>query len=766
MKSYCWLLLAGALAGPAALLEAQQAPASHGIGGADFLAPVHSQPGDPVGGTYGLWASGPAFKASFHEGFAFYPLLGPAYPENLPLRWRTVSVAAGGAELLPEGSEPALAPGDWRVEYRHPGVVEAYDISARGVEQSFVIASRPGGPGDLVIAGRVETRLIAEPRAASHGKLVFRDAAGAAILEYGEAWAIDAAGERVPVASSYADGMIRLHVDGAWLEGAAFPVTVDPLLAAVSIATWGAATFGLPSYPSIGRDDESTTKNIMVFYSRQFSATDFDGYARLCNNDFSNSGLVYTDVTTSWSTGRAGVASVGGANRWTLCLQRDFPSTPNSGVRIYVHDFMDTTLNSGTTLFVGIPAGETHRYPEVGGTAAFSSGTSALLVFQADVTATQANTSSSEVWGVLVNAAAPSLGTRFLLAGSGVGTSLDREFPAVNQESSGGTTSWIAVWQEFNNTISGDDWDVLAARITSAGAVAGTAFFGPSTGPPHKVRPRVAGRVERYYCTYVVTDSLASETGKEIAGQRFDWAESSASPVKKQIRAIATGGSANYVMGGIAFDDISRSHWAIVYQRGGFAAGDVFVDRVGFTGGLTERATVYNKTTGGWSPNITFDNDSQTFMVVHGSNEDPPSGYPVYGRVFNYPGTAINVLYGSGCKGSISASKPLAGTEGFLVNLSGAPGSTAAILMASLAPSTFSLVPFGLGAACDLNLATPLLSSIGATTSAGGSAQLSFNLPDFPVVIGNVYWQWLFLDGTVAWPLKAAVTQGLRTQIR
>ena len=69
--------------------------------------------------------------------------------------------------------------------------------------------------------------------------------------------------------------------------------------------------------------------------------------------------------------------------------------------------------------------------PEIGGTRSFTTtGTNALLVFQADVS-TGANTLHSEVWGILVGTSgAGSLGARFLLANAGVGTQFDRELPS------------------------------------------------------------------------------------------------------------------------------------------------------------------------------------------------------------------------------------------------------------------------------------------------------------------------------------------------
>ena len=58
----------------------------------EFVVPIHTR---TEASGYGLWASAGGYKASFHDGFVFYPALGAAYPANLPLRWQTISVGCG-----------------------------------------------------------------------------------------------------------------------------------------------------------------------------------------------------------------------------------------------------------------------------------------------------------------------------------------------------------------------------------------------------------------------------------------------------------------------------------------------------------------------------------------------------------------------------------------------------------------------------------------------------------------------------------------------
>ena len=149
----------------------------------------------------------------------------------------------------------------------------------------FVIHRRPAIAGDLVVTGRVDSKLRSVGTvgiASAHRKLVFADDRGNPLVEYGAAIAYDAAGRRTEVATSFDGTRVQLTVSGNWLAGARYPVTIDPLTARVIVSTWGGATFGLSSYPEVGCDDENN--QLMVFYARQFSATDFDGYARLTDS--------------------------------------------------------------------------------------------------------------------------------------------------------------------------------------------------------------------------------------------------------------------------------------------------------------------------------------------------------------------------------------------------------------------------------------------------------------------------------------------------
>jgi hypothetical protein len=737
--------------------------------GADLMAPVHTNADDPVGGPYGIWAAGPNYKASFHDGFAFYPVLGTEYPHNLPLGWHTETITAGGKPIV-TALEGAPTWTDWRVELRHGPVTEAYDVLRNGVEQTFVLHRAPTQPGDVVVKGRITTELEARNVAAAHQSLSFFDQRGTEIARYGAAFAFDAAGRRTTVTTSFDGSHVELTLAGSFLVGATYPVTIDPLTSSVIIATWGGTANGQPSFPDVVRNDD--TNELYVSYSRASAASDYDTFVRATADDFSGTVQRYTDVTASWSTRYNQVAFVSASDRFVVALGREFPGSSQAQVRAYVHDVANTTLNSGTTLFLIPPAGEQDQQPSIGGTWGFAAGTNAYMAFRRDVGAGSPNTDNSEVWGVVVNcgtvtpAVAPSLGTPANL--ETVTTNYDAEWPCVTQFSGGGTASWIVVWQEYNNGIAGDDWDIITQRIESDGALAGRSFFGPASATTHKVRPKVAGLGERYAVTYTELDNVAktgTPWGHTVSAQRFDWSETSAAPVKQPERVVSSVATNTLTTGdgnrGISYDDNTDSHWAVAWHSQAF---DVFAARLGFEAGVAERVTVYNTADSGFSPSITYNNDACEFLIVWATNEGAPTSQPVLGARFQYA-AATSSTYGVGCAGTISGSNrgcidPHKGSEFYTIRLTGGRANAPTFLFAG-AVSGNTPLPLG-SAGCRLliNSAVAFIDAGSGASNAAGNFAVTVPIPS---TVGNinVYWQFLQIDALFLWS-----SDGLRTDVR
>ena len=105
-----------------------------------------------------LWGVGPDYKAAFRDGgVEFTPALGKRAPRNLPLSLRLAAMGRSGAL----GNVAPVAPTahDLQVRYDRGSFVERYDVSARGIAQSFVFGTAPAGSGDLVVRLDLTTEL-------------------------------------------------------------------------------------------------------------------------------------------------------------------------------------------------------------------------------------------------------------------------------------------------------------------------------------------------------------------------------------------------------------------------------------------------------------------------------------------------------------------------------------------------------------------------------------------------------------------------------
>ncbi|MCA8948985.1 MAG: hypothetical protein KDE27_05750, partial [Planctomycetes bacterium] len=258
--------------------------------------PIHS--GEADGGTpYGTWATGARYKVAFDDGATVVPYLGRTYPTNQTWCWHTVSARVGSLELRSR-PQPARTLQEYRAEYDHGAIVEAYDVLAAGLEQTFVLAARPPVTGDLVITGRTAGELRAASRGPEHAPIVFRDAAGAAILSYGSATAIDATGKTHAMTTAVDGEHVVLRLDGAWLADASYPVVVDPLIG-VFYQTSG---FDLIGDIDVMHMEGGNGRNVWFVEQRWASAADGDLWLRRFDNDGNNSLLCFADVTTSWSS--------------------------------------------------------------------------------------------------------------------------------------------------------------------------------------------------------------------------------------------------------------------------------------------------------------------------------------------------------------------------------------------------------------------------------------------------------------------------------
>ncbi len=727
-----------------------------------FTVPIHpsSQKREevrPGGSCREHMASGPDYKLLFSGGsFGFYPLLGASHARNLPLRWTTVSIEQGTEGSVTIHHEPEIRPTPWRYEVIHGGVVEAYDLHADGVEQTFAFAQPLARKGDLVVTGRLETELEAEVVERQHTALRFFDSRGRAIVEYGAAWAFDATGIKTKVETSWDGEFLSLRVAADWLSRAAYPILIDPLTSTVVLDKGNGGVESL----DLAQDPGGNAGGSFLVYSRVFAGGDTDTFGRVADPDFGNGVAVFADVAPTTAAHHPQVAYVVDAKRWVVVFQRDVTSPPVSSVEAYLHDRSSRTLNSGRRITLPRPAGTTARLPDVGGSP--GGATNAVVVYQTDVTSNQTNTVNTETWAALLDAKTSTVAPAITIGHFQVGTRWDREHSTVVKMSDGGKSSWLVAWHEHDwNGGSRDDWDVNVAKIRWDGTREFHKRLGQSAHPWDKRFPQIAGGRGRFMITYVFGLRTPSIFGSTIDVQRFDWPDGSADPTMKgKPLTLATDSARpDFAFPRIAHDWQTRSHWTVSWLRS--SAGDLFAARLGHAGGVVEKQTVFTSANASAKASaIAFAPDrGGQFGILFATDT---SGNPVNGVSLLYPGTAINQLYGVGCGGAIGATSPYAGAEFYTVSLSAAKPSAMAALLLGVAADKRDLGGFGMPG-CALNVRLPM--TLPMQASASGQAKMTIRLPDSPVLRGNVYLQWVHVD-RAANRAGAVVTRGLASRIR
>ncbi len=712
-----------------------------------WRVPLHAHFDDTVGGSYGLWAAGAEYKASFHDGFSFYPRRRPDQP-LVHLRWRTVSIRCGEVELRTDA--PRAHTTAWRHVLDHGNVAEVYDVLAGGVEQSFVLP-RPVGPGDLVVRGRIDTALTAAvtPTAASQA-LTFASG-GEPVVRSGAALAFDAAGRRTPVTTHFDGTHIELRLAASFLADAVFPVTLDPLTTPVTLAVPPA----LIVHSAVAANNASAAGKAMVVYTRNFAAGDDDAYGFLCDKDFANIVQVYADVTTAWSTVDVDVAHVRSAPtpRFAIAVQRDFSAT-SRGVRVYFHGDTNTTLNSGVTLFPDAPTGYRRQRPCISGDADGLSG-DCLLAFEQEP-ATVVPSQATQVWVTNLDQV-PSIAWNYVVDD---GASYDAEQPALVPIRGGvGNTDWVLVWRRRDAGLGVDV--LMVGRMTPArtregyamtsilGTMGELAVAGSWAGDP----------TGRFTVAWVASSGLGTQT---LEAMRFDLG-SSGPPILQPQRQLVSGGTG--VLGDVAMehDGESRSHWAVTYTRAIVGVGtSANVLRLGAHAAITETQSLHPSADNPGALAIAFVSRMSRFLVTYRTNG---ALRELRGTIFRYPSDGVTTLYGPTCRlgSTIVAPSPYAGSEFWRVEVRPVAAFDVVLFIVGFAPTSVPLGPFGFPPQCSLVVdpSTAVMISF-VNQGAGGSATLPLPLPDLPLFIGN-----LFVQAAV-FPVGGTqfVSNGLGVQVR
>ncbi|HLU39596.1 MAG TPA: hypothetical protein VK081_09430 [Planctomycetota bacterium] len=726
------------------------------------VIPIHTAAPEQDGTPYGIWAAGRDYKVSFHDGFAFTPYLGDAVRENVVVRWQTAAVTVGGVPVADVAAPPTTAHSDYRFEYRWGDLVEAYDVRADGVEQTFVLYRRPAVAGDLVVSGWLRSSLTVPAMvAAAHGPVALCDGHARTLVEYGAAFALDARGARLPLTTLVGpDGRVELRVPADFVRAARYPLVVDPIVRTV-LRTESPAN-GLVQ-TDIGRDD--ARNRLLIAYSRKASATDSDLYLELRDDAYNLLNTVFFDVNSLWSNPNAAIAYVGGANRWVTAIERKF-SDGRSGIRVNVRDAASSAVDN-SVLVHSVPQNESHAFPDAGGIASNHTGNHALVVFQQRMP----NSNAHEVLGMIVDASARSLGTPRVMAGFANNGNLDRRLPAVNQEALDASDGWLVAYQEQQLNVTNDDVDVLYVRVGHDGNLLSTSRVQSAlnTGTSHKMGPKVAGQSGRYLIAFSIDESSSrpavptTPEGTSVVFEALRWQAGNITGLTAGHLRRHTRSTRQWVVDSVAFDTRTRTFWAAAFHS--VTTGDCSISRHGYDAGEVEKRLLADPSQGesGFGASVCFDDDAGVFKSTCVRNTSGQSALVAADFVH----TAIAPqTFGISCGGRVGTNGTnLAGSDTFEFTLSQATPNAPAVIVLGTDRAATPLDPIGMPGCALAVLMAGAAVTLPMSTNAQGSAALPVKLPANPVpVYGRVVAQFLFFAPGQN-PLQVLATGGVEVLI-
>ncbi|MCA8941438.1 MAG: hypothetical protein KDB80_02665 [Planctomycetes bacterium] len=675
--------------------------------------PIHT-----LGAIDGLMAAGRSYKIRFDGGLQFFPVLGPDYAENLPLRWRTVSVAVGDVGLV-HGDPVQRQVGTMRFEYDFDGIVEAYDVLLDGVEQSFVLPTRPSVQGDLVVVGEITGKLVGDRTEGAHAPIQFRGPDGERIVEYGAATAIDANGDKYPMTSAFDGRHLELRLRAAALERAVFPLTVDPLIGADPVRN-----AGMTAVAAVPQPNPTDTNGISV-YTRITSASDHDVFGVLTRPGFQVAGLAFADISTSYSSEKVAAGSFDFYDKILIAAERR--QGFSTSLELYVHDVTNPAYRSGTSTVLNAANGEHFRNPVIGGT---KGGPRVLVAYDY----TEPGTGIVTIEGLR----AWHDGTWLALPATIAAPSPfnhERE-PAVTPYTSS-NAGWVVAWAESHV----GPGDIVGRNVFEPGGQNPTlGTIQPASASAIYSNVRVAGGAGRFVAMYNSSPTGIGFPG--IRAQRFDWSLHGAI-VRKSNRSILGGQLAT--SGGIAFDFATRSHWIAVYSiNTGPLSSEVRAHRLGYQAATVDSTVIHQAATP-FAPSIAFDGrpGNALFDIVFAELNSLDNA--VMGQGYEYPSAVYDkVKYTTGCGATDddTSDPTLSGSEFFRSRLLSHSGQPAALFFSRL-PASLPLDIIGMPG-CVLGVEPALVITWPATLMSSGAYEVSFPLPDAPLFASPFYTQWIW----------------------
>jgi hypothetical protein len=690
--------------------------------------------GDPAA-PEGLWGGGRDFKVHLGpRGLEFHPALGPAAPHTPTWSYEVQSIARDGAALW---SRSAAAPpqsiaGRTRTLALAPGLAERAEVVAAGVEISYVFAERPAGHGALEVRARVATDLALQHSGADGLEFAWPGLGGVAV---GAVLGIDARGERAAGSIELRGGELVLALPGAFVDAAAYPLVLDPLISTSTVA------FGFIDHFDDVAYDFSTSTYLAVF-TRAFSAVDLDVRGQLLDGGGSPVGLPLFLESAIGTQARD--ATVGGANA--------------------SNRFLVAWLEGGAVL--GSPGDDARMRAVSLPTGALSAivPLDTLPGTQASIEAsTQANATQTNVLLAAVHAGA-SFGVRQIkVPPSGdptVGVStLILSSPGVTAVAASGSGGEFG--RHLFACIDGAG-DLRLALVDGAAALLGSLTIAAPAG--HELGdPALDGDGSTFLVAW--EDHVAGQPAtQDVRGARVAW--NGTALVLEHEAALLDDPAAVEELGGVAF---IGSEYLVSWSREN-AGGDADLLIAAFQSdcatcepiAMVAGATAIDERAGAAAAERSGGLETGDRALFGWSAMPTKAGVPSVSVGLFEELLGVETDLGGGCGEGGTCSAPCArvGNPDWVHRLSGAAPFAIALLDLGIAPVE---LPVGGGTVKTL----PLLLILAGFTDAGGSISLAMAIPDDPALAGaSIYDQWVVLDPSPCTDLGVDLSNGLQVTIQ
>ncbi|MCU0865364.1 MAG: hypothetical protein MUC36_16395 [Planctomycetes bacterium] len=250
-----------------------------------------------------LWALGTAWKGSFDgTGFTTIPFFGSHAPRNFPLRLELAQATVGGKALLLPAGQPVESAGTVRTA--RGALTEVVETRLDSLEQSFVFETLPSR-GAIAVDVRITGEL--QPSLLDNG-IRFGNEFGH--VDYTKAVAIDAKGERLPLAITWTGEAAHMEIPASFVERAQLPIVLDPVL-----NYWFGIASGQTQYQH--DSDVATIQasgiggRTLIVYQRDYSLGDTDVWGVMFDNALN---LVQTDFMIDFTSAHHTKIAVAGNN--------------------------------------------------------------------------------------------------------------------------------------------------------------------------------------------------------------------------------------------------------------------------------------------------------------------------------------------------------------------------------------------------------------------------------------------------------------------